>query len=792
MQSHLTRHVFRAILNNEPLCSTRCRHQFLHMASNPRSRRTRLPCSHFTQRRSLFAFGAPQSVEQPTALPSETGLKEMSDLIRAMSKKRRAPPNEVLTKAFQDFFAARLEHAGVITGFQAHLLLSTWKYLKAQQEELESTEWSAVFSTEALESILLVLSEAECLPESAPIVRKLARFAFLEICSHYGFDANPVSRSTLITYINLLSSNGDPDEAAQVFEKFSLQLRDCNQSPWLAVMKGFALKGDWRRIQRITKMLETQGSKFDAVSHEELIKILIGQNLLTAAKAIYDCAISDGQEPSLSTKARVIKFALLNSEVEWAGFIFQTLPQTPTAETLNTMLLWDVAHGKKASDISDSLQELVRQDPEVRSFLNISTVNDLVEYANSSGNPQLAAEFAALAHQWGLEFDTTTRLLQLESRIQARDISGTFQSLQALDHTSTMATENLPLMNKLITMLCLSGSKDALFDQISLLLDPLFESDIRLEARTVAALTHMLLYRHDWDAVSELLRPRLGLYESEERNEIRDAVLKFVLDLDQASEDAWEAYGLLQIAFPEMSVGIRTDIMSCFFKREKSDLACMVFGHMRQADTLSQRPKPDTYARCFQGIAGTADPTNLELVHNMLKLDLEVDLDTRILNALMLAYTACEMPEKSMEIFRDILQTDEGPNATTIAIFFKVCEKHHNGTQEAMKMMSKIKLLEIPVDRKLYSAYIEALAAQCEFDQATDAINKMQDEISFSPTRTTIGLFYNAIPYPYWKDQVEAWAKTNYPEQWAQLEPLNRTEHEEGLQFDSISSPVYI
>lgn len=117
----------------------------------------------------------------------------------------------------------------------------------------------------------------------------------------------------------------------------------------------------------------------------------------------------------------------------------------------------------------------------------------------------------------------------------------------------------------------------------------------------------------------------------------------------------------------------------------------------------------------------------------MLKLDVEVDLNTKLLNGLMLAYAACDMPEKSMEVFRQILQSEEGPTHKTIAIFFKLCGKHHNGTQEAMKMMEKVKLLEIEVDRRLYMSFVEALAAQCEFDLAIEAIDKMHDETGYLP-----------------------------------------------------------
>jgi len=53
-------------------------------------------------------------------------------------------------------------------------------------------------------------------------------------------------------------------------------------------------------------------------------------------------------------------------------------------------------------------------------------------------------------------------------------------------------------------------------------------------------------------------------------------------------------------------------------------------------------------------------------------------------------------------------------------------------------------------------------------------------------------LFYNAIPYQYWKDEVEKWALEKYPELWKHLAETPRSEHEEGLKFDGITNEVWV
>ena len=122
---------------------------------------------------------------------------------------------------------------------------------------------------------------------------------------------------------------------------------------------------------------------------------------------------------------------------------------------------------------------------------------------------------------------------------------------------------------------------------------------------------------------------------------------------------------------------------------------------------------------------------------NMLKLDLEVGLGTRVLNGLMLAYAACGMPDQAMDFFREILHSEEGPSEQTLVIFFRVCESYHNGVEEAGKMMEKLKSLDIRINSEIYTAYIGALAGHCELERAVDAIRTMKSRIGHPPTSFT-------------------------------------------------------
>lgn len=696
--------------------------------------RSAMPGLSYASRRNIFSFTMGQDPERrPSTLPSEKGLQPMADLLRSLKDRSRAPPSYLLAKAFQTFFTTRLENPGVITHFHARTLIITWKHLKALQNDLDEQDWQNVFSTENLEKILQVLSECESAPQARETVIRLARYAYQELILDHGFGPNRISRPALSLYINILAMNGSPEGAKHTLLQFWTLMKGCQPSPWLTVLKGYALNEDLEQVRKVVDDWGVHGNSFDQKSHEEIIKLLIEHDQFNAVQLVYACPLAGGAQPFLATKEAVIEYCLLNSRADAAEEIFNSIP-SEARDVTGISLLWEAATGNNASAVAQKVESWKASGS---GSITIDIVNKLLRYANAKQDPQLAADFMKLAGQWGQVPDGQTYMLQLESFIQAGDVEKTLKLLEDQVDPASLTGENIPLANKLITMLCRSEEKDELFHKISSLLDPLFEDNVRLEPETVAALTHLLLYRQDLDAVSELLRPRLGTYEDSQKAPVRAAIMTFILDMSQSDTDAWNAYEFLKVAFPSTGTGYRTKIMTAFFERKRSDLAVLVFGHMRQADETSRRPKSDTYARCFQGLARTADTTNLELVHNMLKLDIEVDLTTRILNGLMMAYSACEMPEKSMAIFRQILQSDEGPSQKTITLFFKACEKHHNGAQEAMKLMNKVKKLEITVDRPLYSAYMESLAAQCEFDLACEAINKMEAEIGLPPTSNT-------------------------------------------------------
>lgn len=809
--SYLTRRVFRALLNNEPVCFSP-RHCRVYSPSVLYRPRRPYNNNKYGQSRTFFSFAA--ATKTPEVPTSEVGLQTMSELSKAILTNGRAPPYNALCKAYQKFFEARAEEPGIITEFHAKQLVTTYDYLRQHKgdENADNKELESIESKEFMELTLYVLSQANCLGSSHQYIRRLANNAYRLLSTTATDESSEINSGAFLAWIRINAFYGNPylSRTALVKEWPKLQnwpdLED-QASPWLWILHGMALDKDATDMTRAIKDWYVGGYfELTPQQHQELVVTLLDQGQLDAAKVMHDCPIPEGKPTIIATSA-ITKACLLNGDKAGADEIFSQLTiYSPSAETRDILLLMAAANGKDAHALARDLNNWCLEDPSVREGLSISCVNDLIRYAYVIENKKLAVDYSNLISTWGLESDLETQLLlELEPRMQNSDVDGTVKVLNELEESDVSANIALRMRCRLIKMLCSVPTNDDAFDQVSKLLDPLIRDGIQLEPEILTVLTRALAYRHDWEALSQLLRPRIGSYSlRDERPLIQNALLDFIRDKEQAKEEVWGAYDLARIAFPEMSAEHRIEIIDLFFNRGMVEEACQVFGHMRHAPTSAQRPTPEAYITCFLGLARATAWDNTKLIRNMLKLDVNIEVDTRIRNAVMLALAACERPEEAMDEFKEILRSDEGPSQNTLVIFFKVCESHPNGVVEANKMLAKITALEIPLDRPMYLAYAKALAAQGERKLIIEALNKTEEKIGQQPDKdmyafptchlnfahftnyiiNRIARIYNVCAHEHAKEGVEEWTKENHPTIWQELENVPRTETEAGPRLE--------
>ncbi|KAL1953264.1 hypothetical protein VTO42DRAFT_3326 [Malbranchea cinnamomea] len=787
MRSQLTRGVLQAIVDSRPYFHSRCRRKTSALfSSHKRGNQSQLP-----PRRQFFGFASPSAQVDKTK-STDDGTKQMMDLVHAINQRLRPPPFFAVARAFKTFIESRLEAPGTLSRNQVQFLILTFQHLL--QDPYKSTTGSVRSALEPsnIENALNLLSRAKCEPDALELVNQFAKLLFQQLREELETRTllQP-SVEAICDYAAILSSTGSSIEAEAVLSFYSEKIRPAGFLPWVHLLAGVEREG--KGEEAVKKWHEIcHHIDLDQNSHEKIVRILADARCPLTVKAVYQTWRERGFQPTVGATVTAIKTAIWNSQIDWASSLANSLPSHPTLETLDTVLLLAAARGESPDSIEARLGELVARDHDIRRNLTISPINALLEYANQTNKSHLVEAYASVAKRWNLAPDEQTYKLLMEARLKMGDVQGALSVLRQPETETIIHQLPILIINEFVKHLCCSGRSEHDYDILLVLIDRLVEAKERFDPETLGVICLTLLYRRDLESVSNLLRPVIDSYNPKELKQIRDSFVRYISDMAEPTQGAWEAYQLLNMAFPSTSTREREALMASFFLRGRSDLACLVFGHMRQKEYSEARPTASTYALCFQGIAHSANVTSLHLVHNMLKLDLEVRPTTEILDGLTLAYAACGMPGRAMEFFRDILHSEEGPSENTLVVFFRVCETLPNGVQEATQMMEKLKSLDIQPDAQVYNAYIGALAGHCEVERAADAVQDMETKTGEPPSVFTLGTLYNAIPYQHWKEQAEQWAQKAYPKLWAQLEQIGRETDEDGNQTFKIDRRIYI
>ncbi|EGC46374.1 mitochondrial respiratory complex I chaperone [Histoplasma capsulatum var. duboisii H88] len=781
MRSYLSQRAFRVILGSKQFSHLRCG---LRLAVSTPLRTAQCDCVYKIQRRYLFGFPTVSPADiQPETKKSEYvdyGAQAMKQLVEALEEKSLSTP-DAIAKAFSSFIQHRLESPTDFTAAQAKFLLWAWEYLDSVVKENQSA--SLEQSIAQPEDILNALSQSQWEPYANSDVCSLSKSVFRKICHNLDAEsgAEPFpSREVLYPYLHILAATGGLREALQMIDNYrSSVFRNAGIKPWVPVAKG-VMKEGLGALNIIFDHMKIHEIQLDQNTHEILTVAAAKEGRASTAKFMYEYKINNRLQPTLAATIAAANAMIWHGKAGWARDLLTLPRRNPTPEIRDAVLLLAVRKGQGAGDVDKKLVDLCKINPDLGSTLTIATINKLLEFKVIKHEYDGIDDIVSLAKAWGLEPDEFTGMSRVIVPLHAGDIPGALCLYEELG-LRELTGKAVGLWNIILRKLCVAAQADPEDETVLAFIDRLLESDCRFEAATLEELCRMLLLRHDLEGISELLKPLASSCSIPGLSQVLNPFAQFIADPHESAETAWEVYDLLARAVPYAPMEFWTQNMKQFFKRGRPDLACLVFGHMRKKVNPQDRPTAHTYAVCFHCLAKTAYSEGIFLVHNMLKLDVEVEWTRTLLHKLMAAYTACGKHEQAMECFREILHSDEGPSYYSLTLFFRACATYRKGLQEATEMVEKLKALNLPLNRRTYNNYIRALSVHGELERASDAISVMHAETGETPTVPTIGLLYNNLPNQKWRDQAESWARMAFPDLWAELEKLPSTVDEDGV-----------
>lgn len=701
-----------------------------------------------------FGFSRKQE-RKPKPVNIDPGFPLMLELKQMLRMGTRPPPPKALAKAFNEFFQARLTTSTPLEAVQIEHAITTFTHLRevnahAQGFGLEDEVLRVALS--ALSSSLAPHAEGQLSNSGLPQTHsQLATLLFEELCQRRRTNSDQQELlvpliEDLLPFIRILSYSGHPLHARGLIESYwqkTSGFEDC--TTWLQVLGGFVREHNGNELFKTVEIMRNYKIPLDPNLHQSISSYCAKSGDMEMTKRWYEQPIDDSHTATGYADASVLKLCIQKNEFEWGENIFKTLlernPQTQ--EEWNVIFQWAAAKGKGVDEIERMMKVMVRRnegkDKSIRP--DIETINGLVKLANSKNDPYTAERYVALGQSWGFRPNAETYLLQLDYRLKVGDIDGARAVHSRLQDFEVPEERDVPLINRLIAALC--AEKTPAAETIMGLVDHLSERKARFELETVAALARFHLNRDEMHDLVDLLHTHTYKYGVNQRAHIRDILVEFCLEQSNSTALTWNAYSILCQKFGETDVGIRTKLMNEFFQRGRTDMACHVFGHMRQQSTRDERPTIETYAACFEGIAKSSDHASLETIHNMLKLDIEIEPNTRLYNSLMLAYTGCGEPRRALEFWADIVHSREGPTYNSLQIALRACETTPFGDRHAREIWSRLRKHDVQISRETYAAYIGALAGQGLFSECTHLVNGAERDVGHKPDALMSALLYS-------------------------------------------------
>ncbi|KAK3327837.1 hypothetical protein B0T19DRAFT_175339 [Cercophora scortea] len=796
MRSHLTRNVYRRLLAGHGLvrpCSGPAPALAIRHARQPMQLLVRRP-----SRRSFIGIfqKPPRELKEPELEPGYNALL----LFRSMeSDDARPPSRESLLLGLRQLLRHKKRFHKVMNTTQAFLTLRLLRYLLANPSEDVGDDLD-------LDDMRLALDIVIKPPKGDDEHHlELSRLLFEEIgrrvtsSSELDMGLGPAQASETYndfrSYITGLTQYGASTEAAEAVAEHWRELQDTNgiypeaKALWILVLRGLAKEGREAELLRVYQAYAKAagpGLDYTPPVHEIMTTFFASRDRVSETKQWFRKRIHAKELPTPETYLEIVRFAMRNDEKEWIQPFFETLVNSnPPKPYWDAVFQWAVlAMDQGVEDIKQIITTMLQHNegnhdikPDAR------TIDVLIMAAIEKKNPYLAERFLALGLELGIPPKSTTYILQMDYRLDAKDFSGAQAIYQRLQNgeVEVWNDEDLPVINKYIRALCSVAQPD-----IERILDITSELEQRhaiLEPETVVSLCMVFLRSDKQFDVIDTLALHTVSYSLEEREKVRKGFVQYILDRKTSTARVWDAYTLLRQFFPETDPEDRILLMTSFFDRKRPDMACQIFGHMRAHANPAQRPTADLYVRCLEGVARCPDADSLQMIHNMLKMDVTIQLNTRLCNALMLAYAACDDAPAAMEFWSQIQNSAEGPSYNSLAIVFWVCELVPFGDRTAREVWQQMQRMDLDVPPFVFSAYCGAIAGQGKVEEVKRLIAGSEAALGYPPGVYTIGITYNALPGVERQAEFEEWAKDEYPEIWVRLERKGRKETVSGRRF---------
>ncbi|KAK7552566.1 hypothetical protein IWX49DRAFT_127265 [Phyllosticta citricarpa] len=436
----------------------------------------------------------------------------------------------------------------------------------------------------------------------------------------------------------------------------------------------------------------------------------------------------------------------------------------------DAVLLWAAGNGKGIEEVDRMMQIMVRQKSldGWRAKPDVETINLLLEFCASRHDAYSAERYILLGQKRGIMPNAATYSLQVDYRLAQGDVEGARAAYKNLVGEESLKQEDIKAANKMVRVLI---ENDYDFDAVMYYVDDLNDRKAIFEMDTVVALAKLHMKRNELHEVVDLLKTHGAHAATDDRRKVFDFLVSYVFLPQTSTVVAWDIYVLLRGMFSEECLrDTRTDMMKEFFRRGRADIAVHIFQQMREDVRPEVQPTVDTYITALMGAAPFEEDEPLQAIHNLLKLDASIDPDTRLHNALMIAYVSRFEAARAWRHWLAIVDSTEGPNYTSLIVAFSIAKvMQTSGVQKVKDLWALIVNMNIEVTEDLLGAYIDALAGLELIEEAFETLKRSARDFGIKPSPFLLGKLFNGAKPVTQQRNVAAHLQKVHAEEWEAL-----------------------
>ncbi|KAI8091404.1 uncharacterized protein B0P05DRAFT_504148 [Gilbertella persicaria] len=493
---------------------------------------------------------------------------------------------------------------------------------------------------------------------------------------------------------------------------------------------------DLERAQALLKEMKQHKIQPDIVTFNTMLHLLSIKGEYQQAFDMYHAMTEQGVDPDLYTFSTVLDMAVKSGHITIGQEVYhQLLGQQIDIHTTNNMIRFiSTVDFNKALDLYHTLEP---------NKVDIVTFNILLDLCLKHQNSSKAYMIFQEMKKANVKPDIVTYGTLIDAESKQGNLKSAIQLFR--DMRAVPIEPNARILNSLVNM---GASKQASVTELEQLVDIASEHKGWLDTKAYNALMYGLALKGKSGQVQRVYdtvfrgrtkQPDIATFTHlilsyMNNNQLQDAMEIYYTLREHDKKCRHDNHVNLPIQLDATFYSTLISALSDASNADHLDAALTLFHDMRP---LQIQPSIHTYTAMLHACGQHRNPYVLDQIHQFIKVDLYLDPDIGIYNALMDAYNRVGDGDRVLEIWQTLCMpalqsSDLGPDQVSVSIVFDSCG--HNGqAHKAPLIWTWLKKRKFRLNTNNYNSYIECLCRQKGREGWDTAYDLVKQEMTSRP-----------------------------------------------------------